>query len=68
VQGNGGFAFNTLQLKDGATWAAKTNLGGTEMLNTYGADFGFEAGRSYTQYTNGAANLFVDQSLLQAMV
>jgi hypothetical protein len=70
VQGNGGVAFNTLQLKDGLTWTAVTNLGGTGLQNTYGADFGFEAGRSYTQYSSatGSANLFVDQSLLQAMV
>ena len=68
LQGNGGAALNTLQLVDSVNWAAVTNLGGTEMQNTYGLDFGFEAGRSYTQYTSGAANLFVDQSLLQAMV
>jgi VCBS repeat-containing protein len=70
LQGNGGVAFNTLQLKDSLNWTAVTNLGGTGLQNTYGADFGFEAGRSYTQYSSvtGSANLFVDQSLLQAMV
>ena len=36
--------------------------------NHYGAEYGFEVGRSYTQYTSGGANLFVDQTLLQAMV
>jgi hypothetical protein len=40
-----------------------TNLGGTSLQNTFGAAYGFEAGRSYTQYTNGAATLFVDQTL-----
>jgi hypothetical protein len=68
IQGNGGAALNTLQLKDGLTWTAVTNLGGTGLQTTYGTEFGFEVGRSYTQYTNGGANLFVDQTLLQAMV
>ena len=68
LQGNGGAALNKLELKDGLSWTAVTNLGGTGLQTTYGAEYGFEAGRSYTQYTSGAANLFVDQTLLQAMV
>jgi hypothetical protein len=68
LQGNSGVAFNTLQLVDGVNWTSVTNQGGTGLQTTYGADYGFEAGRSYTQYTNGSANLFVDQSLLQTMV
>jgi hypothetical protein len=67
LQGNGGAALNTLQLVDSVNWTTVTNLGGTGLQNTYGADFGFEAGRSYTQYTNGLANLFVDESLLQTL-
>ena len=65
LQGNGGQQLNRLQLVDAANWSSvgQTNLGGTSLQNTYGAEFGFEAGRSYTQYTNGAANLFVDQTL-----
>jgi hypothetical protein len=38
------------------------------MINTYGAEYGFEVGRSYTQYTNGLANLFVDQTLVQSLL
>jgi VCBS repeat-containing protein len=68
LQGNGGAALNKLELKDGLTWTAVTNLGGTGLQTTYGAEYGFEVGRSYTQYTSGAANLFVDQTLLQVMV
>jgi hypothetical protein len=67
LQGNGGAALNTLQLVDSVNWTTVTNLGGTGLQNTYGPDFGFEAGRSYTQYTNGLANLFVDESLLQTL-
>ncbi|PUE44386.1 hypothetical protein B9Z47_18220 [Limnohabitans sp. 2KL-1] len=69
VQGNGGAALNTLQLNGGLVgWTSVTNLGGTSLQTTYGAEYGFEVGRSYTQYTNSGANLFVDQTLLQAMV
>jgi Ca2+-binding RTX toxin-like protein len=63
LQGNGGQQLNRLQLVDAINWNSVTNLGGTSLQNTYGAEFGFEAGRSYTQYTNGTANLFVDQTL-----
>jgi Ca2+-binding RTX toxin-like protein len=63
LQGNGGQQLNRLQLVDSIDWSSVTNLGGTSLQNTYGAEFGFEAGRSYTQYTNGTANLFVDQTL-----
>ncbi|WP_146183860.1 Ig-like domain-containing protein [Limnohabitans sp. T6-20] len=68
VQGNGGLAVNKLALVDGANWSAVSNLGGTTMINTYGAEYGFEVGRSYTQYTNGAANLFVDQTLIHQIL
>jgi hypothetical protein len=71
LQGNGGQQLNRLQLVDAANWSSvgQTNLGGTSLQNTYGAEYGFEAGRSYTQYTNGAANLFVDQTLfVEALV
>jgi hypothetical protein len=68
LQGNGGESLNTLQLVNNVSWTTVTNLGGTGLQTTYGAEYGFEAGRSYTQYTHGAANLFVDQSLLQTMV
>jgi VCBS repeat-containing protein len=68
VQGNGGTITNAVQLVDSASWTKVTNLGGTTMINTYGAQYGFEVGRSYTQYTNGLANLFVDQSLGQTLL
>jgi hypothetical protein len=68
IQGNGGNAVNTLQLADSANWTSVTNLGGTTMINTFGAEYGFEVGRSYTQYTNGLANLFVDQSLIRTLL
>jgi hypothetical protein len=56
---------NTVQLVDSINWTAVTNLGGTTLQNDFGAQFGFEPGRSYTQYTNtaGSATLFVDQLL-----
>ena len=62
-----GTGLNTLQLADSVDWSAVTNLGGTSLQNTYGAQYGFEVGRSYTQYTNasGSATLFVDQLLVQ---
>jgi hypothetical protein len=63
LQGNGGHQVNRLQLEDAIEWTTVTNLGGTSLQNTFGAAYGFEAGRSYTQYTNGAATLFVDQTL-----
>jgi VCBS repeat-containing protein len=68
IQGNGGTATNHMQLVDSASWSKVTNLGGTTMINTYGAEYGFEVGRSYTQYTNGLANLFVDQTLIQTLL
>jgi VCBS repeat-containing protein len=68
VQGNGGTITNAVQLVDSVSWTKVTNLGGTTMINTYGAQYGFEVGRSYTQYTNGLANLFVDQSLGQTLL
>jgi hypothetical protein len=68
VQGNGGTITNAVQLVDSASWTKVTNLGGTTMINTYGAQYGFEVGRSYTQYTNGLANLFLDQSLGQTLL
>jgi VCBS repeat-containing protein len=63
LQGNGGQQVNRLQLEDAVDWTSVTNLGGTSLQNTFGAAYGFEAGRSYTQYTNGTATLFVDQTL-----
>jgi hypothetical protein len=59
-----------LQLADSVDWSAVTNLGGTSLQNTYGAQYGFEVGRSYTQYTNatGSATLFVDQLLVQDLM
>jgi hypothetical protein len=63
LQGNGGQQVNRLQLEDAIDWTSVTNLGGTSLQNTFGAAYGFEAGRSYTQYTNGTATLFVDQTL-----
>ncbi|WP_346308750.1 Ig-like domain-containing protein, partial [Limnohabitans sp.] len=62
-----GTGLNTLQLADSVDWTAVTNLGGTSLQNTYGTQYGFEVGRSYTQYTNAAssATLFVDQLLVQ---
>jgi hypothetical protein len=38
------------------------------MINTYGAEYGFVVGRSYSQYTNGMANLFVDQTLIREIL
>jgi hypothetical protein len=43
-------------------------VGGTAMINTYGAQYGFEVGHSYNLYTNGDTNLFVDQSLIQPVL
>jgi hypothetical protein len=63
LQGNGGQQVNRLQLVDAVDWTSVTNLGGTSLQSTFGAAYGFEAGRSYTQYTNGTATLFVDQTL-----
>jgi hypothetical protein len=65
-----GTGLNTLQLADSLDWTAVTNLGGTTLQNTYGAQYGFEVGRSYTQYTNAAssATLFVDQLLVQDLL
>jgi hypothetical protein len=63
LQGNGGQQVNRLQLVDAIDWTSVTNLGGTSLQSTFGAAYGFEAGRSYTQYTNGTATLFVDQTL-----
>jgi VCBS repeat-containing protein len=65
-----GTGLNTLQLADSVDWSAVTNLGGTSLQNTYGAQYGFEVGRSYTQYTNatGSATLFVDQLLVQDLL
>jgi hypothetical protein len=70
LQGNGGVAYNSLQLVDSVNWTSVTNLGGTSLQATYGASYGFEAGRSYTQYTSatGSANLFVDQTLLHTLL
>jgi hypothetical protein len=68
LQGNGGEQLNSLELVDGLNWTSLTDLGGTSLQGTYGSEYGFESGRSYTQYTNGSANLFVDQSLLQSTV
>jgi hypothetical protein len=38
------------------------------MVTTYGAQYGFEAGHSYVQYTSGTATLFVDQTLIQPVL
>jgi hypothetical protein len=47
-----------------------TNLGGTALQNNFGAQFGFEPGRSYTQYTHAgsSASLFIDQMLTQDLL
>jgi VCBS repeat-containing protein len=65
-----GTGLNTLQLADSVDWSAVINLGGTSLQNTYGAQYGFVVGRSYTQYTNasGSATLFVDQLLVQDLL
>jgi hypothetical protein len=68
VQGNGINAVNKLSLVDGSSWGVVENLGGTTMINTYGAEYGFVVGRSYSQYTNGMANLFVDQTLIREIL
>jgi hypothetical protein len=68
VQGNGTNAVNKLTLVDGSSWGVVENLGGTTMINTYGAEYGFVVGRSYTQYSNGLANLFVDQTLIREIL
>jgi VCBS repeat-containing protein len=68
VQGNGGVASNKLALVDAANWTAGASVGGTAMINTYGAQYGFEVGHSYNLYTNGDTNLFVDQSLIQPVL
>jgi hypothetical protein len=61
---------NTVQLADSVNWTAVTDIGGTTLQNTFGAQYGFEVGRSYTQYTNAAnsATLFVDQLLNQDLL
>jgi hypothetical protein len=65
-----GTGLNTLQLAESVEWSAVTNLGGTSLQNTYGAQYGFVVGRSYTQYTSttGSATLFVDQLLVQDLL
>jgi hypothetical protein len=68
VQGNGGISSNYMQLVDSASWTKVTNMGGTSLLNTFGAAYGFEVGHSYTQYTSGTATLYVDQSLYTTLL
>jgi hypothetical protein len=65
-----GTGLNTVQLVDSVNWTAVTNLGGTTLQTNFGAQYGFEPGRSYTQYTNsaGSATLFVDQLLNQDLL
>jgi hypothetical protein len=63
-----GTGLNTVELVDSVNWAAVTDLGGTTLQNTYGTEYGFQVGRSYTQYTNGSATLFVDQLLVQDLL
>jgi VCBS repeat-containing protein len=70
VQGNASNTTNALVLSDGSNWSQTTIVGGTTMANTYGAQYGFEAGHSYVQYNSnsGAATLFVDQTLIQPVL
>jgi Ca2+-binding RTX toxin-like protein len=71
VQGHGDASnmVNKLVLVDTTSWSQGTTiLGGTAMAGTYGAEYGFEVGHSYVQYTNGAVNLFVDQSIIQPVL
>ncbi|WP_158271648.1 Ig-like domain-containing protein [Limnohabitans sp. 2KL-1] len=65
-----GTSLNTVQLVDSVNWTAVTNLGGTALQNNFGAQFGFEPGRSYTQYTHAgsSASLFIDQMLTQDLL
>ena len=68
IQGNGSSTTNALVLTDSANWSETTIVGGNAMVTTYGAQYGFEAGHSYVQYTSGTATLFVDQTLIQPVL
>ena len=67
INGNGTGAqgaSDVLQLVDGASWStAATLLTAASLTSTYGNDFAFTSGHQYSQYTNGAATLFVDEQL-----
>jgi hypothetical protein len=57
-------ASDELHLVDSASWTtAATLLTAASLTSTYGNDFTFTAGHQYTQYTNGAATLFVDDQM-----
>ncbi|CAN1496974.1 Cadherin_repeat domain containing protein [Burkholderiaceae bacterium] len=57
-------ASDELHLVDSASWTtAATTLTAASLTSAYGNDFTFTAGHQYTQYTNGAATLFVDEQM-----
>jgi hypothetical protein len=69
VNGNGTGALgasDVLQLVDGTSWTTSTtatHLTAASLTSAYGSNFAFTAGHQYSQYTNGAATLFVDEQL-----
>jgi hypothetical protein len=58
---------DTLQTDAGWTVTA-TGLRTTDLFNTYGTNYNFQTGETYTQYTNGTATLLVDEHLLRVVV
>jgi hypothetical protein len=58
---------DTLQTDAGWTTTA-TGLRATDLFNAYGANYNFQTGETYTQYTNGSATLLVDDHLQRVVV
>jgi hypothetical protein len=56
-----GDAGDVVQLQDVASWTQTGAQSGATLTTTFGAAYGFEAGHTYKQYSQGTANLFVDE-------
>jgi hypothetical protein len=57
-----GEAGDVLNLTDRVDWqAVTTGELGASLASTYGAAYGFAAGRTYTHYSQGGAHLYVDE-------
>ena len=65
IKGNAG---DVLQLKTGSGWTALTGQSGITASSMFGSEFGFEAGHTYTRYTQGTATLFVDELMTRSLV
>jgi Ca2+-binding RTX toxin-like protein len=63
-----GDAGDVLQLSTGASWAQTGAQSGATLTTTFGAAYGFEAGHTYMQYTQGTANLFVDELMTRTLL